>query len=91
MSEHRIARATPRLDYTVDIEWTDGSRSVADFRPFIERGGIFARLQEPVVFMHRMFVHWEGESIGWEVLGEMVDFYADNIWRDSRQKREAAE
>jgi hypothetical protein len=91
MSDHRIARATPRLDYTVDIEWTDGTRSVADFKPIIERGNIFAKLKEPVLFMHNMYVHWEGESLAWEVFGEVVDFHADSLWRDSQIKREAAE
>lgn len=91
VSYHRIARATPRLDHTVDIEWTDGSRSVLDMKPELELGGMCTDLREIGIFMHRMFIHSEGQSIGWEIFGHMLDYHADNIWRDTRQKREAAE
>jgi hypothetical protein len=91
MTEHRIGRATPHEDFTVDIEWSDGSRSVADFKPEIARGGVMADLGEPAVFLDRLFIHARGESIGWEVFGKMIDFDADNLWRDTHKARSAAE
>jgi len=91
MTEHRIARATPHVDFSVDIEWTDGSRSVADFKPEIARGGVMVDLGEPAIFLDRMYIHSRGESLGWEVFGRMVDFDADNLWRDTRKSRSAAE
>jgi hypothetical protein len=91
MSDHRIARATPHLDHTVDIEWTDGTRSVADFKPYLARGGIFAELKDTLIFTHCMYVHWQGESLAWEVFGKVADFHADNLWSESRARREAAE
>jgi hypothetical protein len=91
MTEHRIARATPHVDFTVDIEWTDGSRSVADLKPDIARGGIMADLGNPAIFLNRLFIHAQGESIGWEVFGQFVDFNADNLWRDTRKAHTAAE
>jgi hypothetical protein len=86
MSRHRIGRATPRSDFTVDIEWTDGCRSVVDFKPEIAKGGLLAALGEPAVFLRRMYVHAHGESIAWEVFGQIVDFHAENLWRDSRRE-----
>ena len=91
MSRHRIARATSRPDFTVDIEWTDGTRSVVDFRPIIAQGGVMASLGEPAVFLRRLYVQSQGESLAWEIFGQIVDFHADNLWRDSRSSSAAAE
>ncbi|MBV9521236.1 MAG: hypothetical protein JO010_00490, partial [Alphaproteobacteria bacterium] len=88
---HRIARAVSRPDFTVDIEWTDGGRSVADFKPEIAAGGLMASLGEPAIFLRRMFIHADGDSLAWEVFGQMVDFHADDLWRRSRQQPAAAE
>lgn len=91
MSSHRIARATPRPDFTVDLEWTDGRRSVADLKPFIAAGGLMASLGEPAIFLRRMYIHAQGESLAWEVYGQLVDFHADNLWDHSREQPAAAE
>ena len=91
MSHHRIARATPRADLTVDIEWTDGSRSTVDMKPFVARGGIMAELSEPAIFLRCMYVHSEGESLAWEVFGQLADFHADNLWQESVRAPQAAE
>jgi hypothetical protein len=91
MSSHRIARAVPREDFSVDIEWTSGERSVVDFKPAIAKGGLLASLGEPANFLRRMHVHSQGDSIAWEVFGQIVDFHADNLWRDSRRESAAAE
>ena len=90
MTSHRIARAAPRRDFTVDIEWTDGSRSTVDLKPEIARGGVLTDLGEPAVFQRRMFLHAEGESLAWEVFGQFVDFHADNLWAASHAKPAAA-
>ena len=63
MSRYSIARATPRPDFTIEIEWRDGSSSLVDFRPEIARGGALAALAEPAVFLHRFFVQSAGDSI----------------------------
>ena len=44
MARYVIKRATPRADFTVAIEWADGSSSKVDFRPEIARGGALASL-----------------------------------------------
>jgi len=56
----------PRSDFTVAIEWSDGSKSVVDFRPDIAKGEALSYLREPAVFLHRLFVQSEGQSLAGE-------------------------
>jgi hypothetical protein len=58
--QHRIARAKPRRDGTVEVWWHRGPRTVVDFEPWIAKGGIFAPLAEPSFFVGMMHVHWDG-------------------------------
>ena len=76
MSRYPIARATPQADFSVEIEWRDGSSSKVDFRPEIARGGALAALAEPAVFLHRLFVQSAGESLAWETPAGLVDLHA---------------
>lgn len=78
MKDPRISRAEPRPDYTVRIVWTDGTESVVDLKPWIDRGGIFAPLREPAFFMRMMHVAWDGYFLGWP--GE-IDFSAAGLWQ----------
>jgi hypothetical protein len=91
MARHSIGRATPRSDFTVAIEWADGSSSVIDFRPEIAKGGALAQLREPAVFLHRLFVQSAGRSLAWETPGGLVDFHVDELWERSHTKSVAAE
>jgi len=84
-------RATPRPDFTVAIEWTDGSSSTVDFRPEIARGGALASLGEPAVFLHRLFVQSAGESLAWETSRGLIDFHADELWQRTHVNPVAAE
>ncbi|WP_448187244.1 DUF2442 domain-containing protein [Azospirillum sp. sgz301742] len=85
----RIAKAEPRPDFTVLIDWADGSRSVADFKPWIAKGGVFAPLGDPTLFTMTMKIDWRGYSLGWP--GD-VEFSAQGLWDDDRQAaRTAAE
>jgi hypothetical protein len=79
MARHAIARATPRSDFTVEIQWVDGSKSVIDFRPEIAKGGVLAHLQEPAVFLHRLFVQSAGNSLAWETPSGLADFHVDEL------------
>jgi hypothetical protein len=82
--QHRIARAKPRRDGTVEVWWHRGPRTVVDFKPWIAKGGIFAPLAEPSFFVGMMHVHWDGYSLGWP--GEL-DFSAEGLWLDGRATR----
>jgi hypothetical protein len=91
IARHSIARATPRPDFTVAVEWTNGSHSVIDFRPEIAKGGALAHLQEPAVFLHRLFVQSAGQSLAWETPNGLIDFHVDELWQRSHAKSVAAE
>ncbi|MBM3558178.1 MAG: DUF2442 domain-containing protein [Alphaproteobacteria bacterium] len=90
MTKPRILRATPRPDFTVAIDWSDGVSSVLDMRPEIARGGVYGALAEPAVFLRRLFVQANGESLAWEVFGNLVDLHADGIRAMSRAAPNAA-
>ena len=91
MARHSIARATPRSDFTVAIEWSDGSGSVVDFRPDIAKGEALAYLKEPAVFLHRLFVQSDGKSLAWETPAGLIDFHVDELWQRTHTKSYAAE
>lgn len=91
MARNVIKRATPRADFTVVIDWADGSSSRIDFRPEIARGGALALLGEPAVFLHRLFVQSAGESMAWETSRGLIDFHADELWQRTHLKPVAAE
>lgn len=91
MARHSIARATPRPDFTVSVEWTDGTTSVIDFRPEMAKGGALAYLREPAVFLHRLFVQSAGTSLAWETPSGLIDFHVDELWQRAHAKSVAAE
>jgi hypothetical protein len=81
--DHRIARARPRRNGIVEVEWTNGTKSTIDFKPWIAKGGIFTPLAEPSFFVGMMHVHWDGYSLGWP--GE-IDFSAEGLWPASQNR-----
>jgi len=91
MAGHSIARATPRSDFTVAIEWSDGSSSVVDFRSDIAKSEALGYLREAAVFLHRLFVQSEGKSLAWETPAGLIDFHAEELWRRTHAKSFAAE
>ena len=76
-----IKAAKARTDYAVEIEWHDGSRSVVDFAPTIEKGGVFAVLTDKDFFVDRLSIGDDGDWLSWP--GEL-DFSADSLWYRSR-------
>ena len=48
---HEITHAVAHPDRTVTITWADGACGVVNFTPFIERGELFAALEEPGYFV----------------------------------------
>lgn len=83
----RIAKAVPRPDFTVEIEWNDGTRTVADFKPWIGKGGVMAPLGDPTFFTMTMKIDWRGYSLGWP--GD-VEFSAQGLWDDAHKAGAAA-
>ena len=73
------------------VEWTDGTRSVVDFRPEMAKGGALSHLREPAIFLHRLFVQSAGMSLAWETPSGLVDFHVDELWQRTHAKPVAAE
>jgi len=59
------------------LTFAGGSVSVVDFRPLIDRGGVFAALADPKVFS-QVALGERGRYIEWP---NEVDFCADALWR----------
>ena len=51
-----VVQAIPGEDFTVYAYFSDGSVRQADMRPYIEKGGIFARLADEKFFRERLTV-----------------------------------
>ena len=82
----KAARARP--DQTVEIEWGDGSLSVVDFAPTIEKGGVFAALGDRDFFVGKLSLGGDGDWLTWP--GE-IDFSADSLWYRSHPDQDIEE
>ncbi|MBI5863072.1 MAG: DUF2442 domain-containing protein [Planctomycetes bacterium] len=74
-SQARIVAAESLADFRVQLRYDDGLDVTVDFRPIIERGGVFARLGDASVFA-QLRIDSRGRSICWP--GE-IDFCADSL------------
>ena len=83
-----IRAATARPDYSVEIEWADGSRSVVDFAATIRKGGVFEPLADRSFFVERLTVGGGGDWLSWP--GDL-DFLADSLWYRSHPEAEVEE
>jgi hypothetical protein len=57
----------------------------------IVNGILISYLREPAVFLHRLFVQSEGQSLAWETPGGLIDFHVDELWQRTHSKSFAAE
>jgi Protein of unknown function (DUF2442) len=77
---HEITHAVAHPDRTVAITWADGACGVVNFTPFIERGELFAALEEPGYFVREMRIMRDGIGLTWP---NEVDFSADGLRHDA--------
>ena len=83
-----IRAAEARSDYTVEIEWGDGSRSVVDFAATIEKGGVFAVLADKDFFVEGLSLGDDGDWLAWP---GKIDFSADSLWYRSHPEEEVGD
>lgn len=83
-----IRAAKACSDYTVEIEWVDGSRSVVEFTATIEKGGVFAVLADTDFFVERLSVGDNGDWLAWP---GGIDFSADSLWYHSHPEEEVGD
>lgn len=84
----RIVTAEPVIYGVLKIDWDDGYVGVVDLRPVLERGGVFAYLQDPDRF-RRVAVGEYGHAIYWRTdHGEEIDFGSDGLRRRAAMQLE---
>ena len=66
----------PLRDHVLRLQYADGQTVEVDFKPIINRGGVFAALNQDDLF-NAVAVSDDGRSIYWP--GEL-DFCADALW-----------
>jgi hypothetical protein len=71
----RIATVEVLPEFQLRIRYSDGMNVRVDFRPIIQRGGVFARLGD-AAFFSQVQVDNRGRSVYWP--GE-IDFCADAL------------
>lgn len=71
-----VLKASANGDSLLRLVFADGEERVVDFKPVIQRGGVFTRLSDPQLFA-RVSVSKDGRYIEWP--GE-IDFCADALW-----------
>ncbi len=72
---HVISQATAKPDYKLHLIYSDGERVTVDFKPIIERGGIFQPLATPQ-FFSQVSIGERGRYIEWP---GGIDFCADAL------------
>ena len=75
----RIEAVEPVIHGVLKIVWSDGYGGVADLRPIIAKGRIFAYLEDPQHF-RQVAIDEYGHSISWtNDRGEQIDFGAESL------------
>jgi|HubBroStandDraft_1064217.scaffolds.fasta_scaffold493773_2 hypothetical protein len=77
---HEITQAVPHPDHTVTVTWSDGARAKVSLAPFLEKGGLFETLKDPVYFVKEMRILPGGIGLTWP---NEVDFSADGLRQDA--------
>ena len=73
---YRIEKAVAHADHTVTVTWSDGVEAVVDLGPVVEKGKVFAAMQDPAYFVNHMRVADDRLGLEWP---NRVDFSADGL------------
>jgi hypothetical protein len=73
---HVIESAVVGAENCLTLQYRDGERITVDFKKVIDRGGVFAKLADPM-FFRQVAVGPRGRSIEWP---GGLDFCADALW-----------
>lgn len=80
-----ITRIHPNDDFTIEIEFDGGFKGVVDFKPLIQRGGVFGHLGSPR-FFHRAKIGERGRTLVWP---NELEFCADALYMDAEKSAKA--
>lgn len=70
-----IEQIKPLPDFLLELRYSDGEVVIADFKPIIAKGGVFADLADPP-FFSRVRLGERGRSVEWP---DELDFCADSF------------
>lgn len=89
---HRIKGAVAKSDYTVKIDWDDGSVSEVSFADLVGRG-VCKPMKDRTYFISKMAIADDGYALAWP---DEVEFSADSLWykthpQDAQKDIEAAD
>jgi len=85
---YEITNALAHPNHTVTITWSDGSKAVVNFEPYIAKGGLFTALNDSDYFVREMSVLPNGIGLAWP---NEVDFSADGLRYDAFPKDKTGE
>lgn len=77
---HKITYAVTEPNFKLRLTFADGAEVLVDFKPIIEMGGVFAKLND-LEFFKQVKIGSQGRSIEWP--GE-IDFCADALRIDGQ-------
>lgn len=63
-----VLQAVAGDDYTVYVYFSDGTVHLADIKPLIQKGGVFAQLEQRSFFEERLTVM--NDAVAWDVTGD---------------------
>jgi len=72
---YTIEQIKPLPDFLLELKYSDGGVVIADFKPVIAKGGVFAGLADPLVF-NQVRLGERGRSVEWP---DDLDFCADSF------------
>ncbi len=75
---YQLTKVTPIDSTQLELLYQDGKCIIVDFKPIIERGGIFSALADPKVFSNVQLGN-RGRYIAWDE----IDFCADSFRTES--------
>ena len=81
-----VVQAVPGSDFTVYAYYSDGTVRLADIKPLIARGGVFAPLADESVFRSRITVL--NDAVAWDLEGNRdetacIDLDPGKMYRES--------
>lgn len=76
---HDVISARYVGEYQIEVTFEDGKHGVVDFRPYIRRGGVFAKLAD-LSFFRQFSVHPELGVLTW---GEEVDIAPETLYSEA--------
>jgi len=85
---YEITDAKAYPNHTVTLTWSDGTRGVVDFTPYLAKGGLFNNLKDPDYFIREMRMLRGGIGLTWP---NELDFSSDGLRHDAFPKEETGE